>query len=265
MTDDAVIASVEDGIATITLNRPEWMNALSEDIKRGIESALDAVDERDDVRCVVFEGNGNAFCAGGDIGGMEDRDESEWSPRDCVRDLIESCERIPIRIYNYDIPTVAKIDGYCLGAGVGVALACDIQLASDEAAFGLVFRNVGLSMDFATSFLVPREVGWNVAKELALTGKVVSAERARELGLINHVYGSDDFESDGGELVKEIATGPTVALGYSARNIDRSYGGTIREAVEREAETQNVAYRTDDHDEGVAAFREDREPDFSGH
>lgn len=264
MSDDTVTASFEDGIATITLDRPERMNALSEDVKRGIESALDAVDERDDVRCIVFEGAGNAFCAGGDVGGMEDRDESERGPRDRVRDLVETCERIPIRIYNCDVPTVAKIDGYCLGAGVGLALACDVQLASDEAAFGLVFRNVGLSMDFATSFLVPREVGWNVAKELALTGKIVSAERASELGLINHVYGTDNFESDAAELIDEIATGPTIALGYSARNIDRSYGGTIREAVEREAEAQNVAYGTADHDEGVAAFRADREPDFSG-
>lgn len=261
---DAVLADFEDGIATITLNQPDRMNALSDEIKRGIESALDAVDERDDVRCVVFEGNGNAFCAGGDVGGMEDRDESERSPRDRVRELVETCERIPIRIYNYDIPTVAKIDGYCLGAGVGVALACDIQLASEDAAFGLVFRNVGLSMDFATSFLVPREVGWNVAKELALTGRIIPAERAHELGLINHVYGANDFEAEAADLIDEIAIGPTVALGYSARNIDRSYGGTIREAVEREAEAQNVAYGTDDHDEGVAAFRDDREPDFSG-
>ncbi|MFC6765119.1 enoyl-CoA hydratase/isomerase family protein [Natrinema soli] len=264
MSDDAVSANFEDGVATITLNRPERMNALSDGIKRGIESALDAVNERDDVRCIVFEGSGNAFCAGGDVSGMEDRDESERGPRDRVRDLIESCEQIPIRIYNCDVPTVAKIDGYCLGAGVGFALACDIQLASDEAAFGLVFRNVGLSMDFATSFLVPREVGWNVAKELALTGKIVSAERAHELGLINHVYGTDDFESDAAELIDEIATGPTISLGFSARNIDRSYGGTIREAVEREAEAQNVAYGTADHDEGVAAFRADREPGFSG-
>ncbi|WP_323173334.1 enoyl-CoA hydratase-related protein [Natrialba sp. PRR66] len=265
MPDDAVTASFDEGIATITLDQPERLNALSDDIKQGIESALDAVDERDDVRCVVFEGTGDAFCAGGDIGGMEDRDESERGSRDRVRDLIESCERIPIRIYNCDVPTVAKIDGYCLGAGVGFALACDIQLASDEAAFGLVFRNIGLSMDFATSFFVPREVGWNVAKELALTGEIISAERAHKLGLINHVYGTDEFESAAGELIEGIATGPTIALGYSARNIDRSYGGTIREAVEREAEAQNIAYGTADHDEGVAAFREDREPDFSGH
>lgn len=263
MSDDAVLASFDEGVATITLNRPDRMNALSNDIKRGIESAMDAVDERDDVRCVVFEGAGDAFCAGGDVGGMA-RDESERGPRDRVRDLVESCERIPIRIYNCDVPTVAKIDGYCLGAGVGVALACDIQLASDEAAFGLVFRNVGLSMDFATSFLVPREVGWNVAKELAYTGKIVSGDRAAELGLINHAYEADDFEAEADELIDEIATGPTVALGYSGRNIDRSYGGTIREAVEREAEAQNVAYGTADHEEGVAAFRADREPDFGG-
>ena len=265
MSDEAVLADFDDGIATITLNQPERMNALSDELKRGLESALDAVDERDDVRCIVIQGSGKAFCAGGDVGGMADRDESERTPRDRVRELVETCERIPIRLYNTDIPTVAKVDGYCLGAGVGIALACDVQFSSENASFGLVFRNVGLSMDFATSFLVPRAVGWNVAKELALTGKIISAERAAALGLVNHAYVSDEFESETAELIDSIATGPTVAVGYSVRNIDRSYGGTIREAVEREAEAQNTAYETDDYEEGVNAFSEDREPNFRGY
>ncbi|SEH18192.1 Enoyl-CoA hydratase/carnithine racemase [Natronorubrum sediminis] len=264
MSAEAVLAEFDDGIATITLNQPDRMNALSDEIKRGLESALDAIDERDDVRCIVFQGSGKAFCAGGDVGGMSDRDESTRTAQDRIQELVDLCEHVPIRIYNTDIPTVAKIDGYCLGAGVGLALSCDVQLASEDASFGLVFRNVGLSMDFATSFLVPRATGWNVAKELALTGEIIGADHAEELGLINHEYGTDQFESKATELIESIATGPTVALGRSLRNIDRSYGSTIRQAVEREAQAQNIAYGTEDHEEGVSAFSEDRDPVFQG-
>ncbi|ELY50465.1 enoyl-CoA hydratase/isomerase family protein [Natronolimnohabitans innermongolicus] len=264
MSTEAVLAEFDDGIATITLNQPDRMNALSDDIKRGLESALDAVEERDDVRCLVLQGNGTAFCAGGDVGGMGDRDESDRTSRDRIKDLVDLCEQVPIRIYEADVPTVAKIDGYCVGAGVGLALSCDLQLASDDASFGLVFRNVGLSLDLATSFLVPRAVGWNVAKELALTGEIIDADRAEALGLINHAYPSDEFEREATELIDTVATGPTVALEQSLRNIDRSYGGTIREASEREAQAQNIAFETADHREGVAAFGEDREPEFQG-
>lgn len=262
MLGEDVLLEIEDGIATVTLNQPDRMNALSDGIKAGIEEALDEVITRDDVRCVVFEGSGDAFCAGGDIssmGGGEDGPGHEY-----VRRLVASCERIPIRIYEFELPTVAKIDGYCLGAGVGLAMSCDVLLASDRSRFGLVFRNVGLSLDYTTSFLVARAVGPYVAKELAYTGEMIPAEAAEELGLINHAYPAEEFEATADDLVGRIAEGPTVAHHHSARNIDRAYDSSIREAADREASAQEIVRRTRDHEEGVAAFSEDREPAFEG-
>lgn len=262
MLGEDVLLNVADGIATVTLNQPDRMNALSTGIKTGIEDALDEVSDRDDARVVVFEGAGKAFCAGGDISGMDD---AEYTDHERTQGIVEACEAIPIRIYNLELPTVATVDGYCVGAGVGVAMSCDMVLASDRAQFGLAFRDIGLTLDYATSLLVTRAVGPYVAKELALTGETISGEEADEIGLINHAYPADEFEDEAADLIERIATGPTVALHYSVRNIDRSHNSSIRDVVEREAKSQNLASSTRDHEEGVEAFGEDRDPSFEGH
>jgi enoyl-CoA hydratase/carnithine racemase len=265
MLGEDVLLDVTDGIATVTLNQPEKMNALTPGIREGIGEALDEIEARDDARCVVFEGNGKAFCAGGDVGTMSERqDQGGPSGHDYIRRIVEGCEKLVIRIYNFELPTVAAVDGYCLGAGVGIAMANDILLASDRAEFGLVFRNIGLSMDYATSVLVTRAVGPYVAKELTFTGEFVGAEDAEEMGLINHAYPTEEFEDRAGEFVERIADGPTVALHHAARCIDRAHNSSIREAIEREAMAQNVATDTRDHAEGIEAFSEDRDPDFEG-
>jgi enoyl-CoA hydratase/carnithine racemase len=263
MLGEDVLLDVADGVATVTLNRPDKLNGLTDGIKSGIGEALDEISHRDEVRCVVFEGTDRAFCAGGDVSTMADRTVGS-SGYDRTEGIIESCERIPIRIFNYDLPTVAKVDGYCLGAGMGLAMACDILLASEDAEFGLVFRNIGLSLDFATSLFVTRAVGPYVAKELAYTGDMISANDAEELGLINHAYRTDEFDDRSDELIQKIAQGPTIALHYAARSIDRAHNSTIREAVEREAAAQNIADQTLDHEEGLDAFSADREPSFRG-
>lgn len=266
MSDEAVLLDVTDGIATITLNQPERMNALSDAIKAGIRESLTEVESRDDTRCVVIEGSGRAFSAGGDVKSQKDRleDAGGMTDHDRAQRMERDVESISIRLFNFPLPTIAKVDGYCVGAGMGLAFACDVQLASVDAGFGLVFRNVGLTLDFATSYLLPRIVGTNTAKELALTGEIIDGERAAEIGLVNHVYSSDEFEEKASEFIEQIGSGPTVALHYSTRNIDRGADTTIREAVELEASAQNIARRTHDHEEGVTAFAEDREPEFIG-
>lgn len=264
MSEEPVLRSVDDGIATITLNRPDRLNALSDPVKEGIVNALDEFEDRDDVRCLVVEGAGRAFCAGGDVKSQGDRLEDVPPAHERSQRIVDDCEDIPIRLHEYGVPTVAKIDGYCVGAGMGLAFACDVHVASSEAKFGLVFRNVGLTLDFATSYLLPRLVGTNTAKELALTGEVISAERAERIGLVNHVYGADEFERRFAEFVDPIANGPTIANYYSTRNIDRGFDSSIDEAVERESSSQVLALDTDDHAEGVRAFAEDRDPEFEG-
>ena len=264
MLGDDVLLKVNDRIATITLNRPDSMNALSDEIKAGIGQGLEEVKEHESVQCVVFEGAGDAFSAGGDIKSMNG-DGGESSGHSATRGMVKTVERIPMRIYNYGLPTIAKIDGYCVGAGVGLAMACDIVLASSSSGFGLVFRNVGLSLDWLTSFFVTRAIGPYAAKELAYTGDIISAEEADEMGLINHAYPAEEFETEAAELIEKISEGPTIALHYSARNIDRAFNSTMRNAAEREAFAQNIARKTKDHEEGVGAFKEGRDPVFEGH
>jgi enoyl-CoA hydratase/carnithine racemase len=263
MADDVTL-DVTDGVATLTLDRPQKMNALSPGIVDGIDRALGEVDDRDDARCVVVRGAGDAFCAGGDIGGMDDRNAGETTNHDRAQGVVDSATRVALGLYECDLPTVAKVDGYCMGAGVGVALSNDIVLASEDATFGLAFRNVGLTLDYGTSYFVTQAVGPYKAKELALTGEHVSGAEADELGLINHAYAPGEFDAKADDFVERVATGPTVALGYSTRNIDRSDHRGLREAIEAEAQAQSIATDTADHREGVAAFGEDRAPDFQG-
>lgn len=264
MSDDAVLTEVDGGIATITLNRPKKLNALSDDVKDGIVTALDEFEDRNDIRCLVLEGAGRAFSAGGDVSAQGDRLEETPPAHKRSERIVGDCEAIPIRIYNYDVPTIAKIDGYCVGAGMGLAFACDIHVASTDAKFGLVFRNVGLTIDFATSYLIPRLVGPSRAKELALTGEIISADQAEDIGLVNHVYPVEEFEERVTEFLGPIANGPTVANRYSMRNIDRGLESTIQDAVERESSSQTLVLDTEDHEEGVRAFSDDRDPEFIG-
>lgn len=262
MSTDEVTLDLTDGVATVTLDRPDKMNALSPGIVDGVDRALAEITDRDEARCVVLRGAGNAFCAGGDIGGMAEREDVGGPER--AAGVIDSAERVALNLFEFDLPTVAAVDGYCLGAGMGVALATDVVLASEEATFSLAFRNVGLTLDYATSYFVPRAVGPYRAKELALTGERFSGERAAEMGLVNHAYPAATFDEKVDAFVEQVATGPTRALALSVRNIDRGEGKPVREVIEAEAEAQALAAQTDDHREGVAAFSESREPRFEG-
>lgn len=261
MSDDVTL-DVTDGVATVTLDNPEKMNALSPGVVAGVDRALGEVRERDDIRCVVVEGAGDAFCAGGDIGGMNEREDVSGHER--AEGITESATRVAYGLYDCALPTVATVDGYCVGAGMGVALSCDVVLASADATFGLAFRNVGLSLDYGTSYLVTQAVGPYKAKELALTAELLSGSEAAELGLVNHAYAPGEFDAKADAFVETVAEGPTVALEYSLHNIDRAARRTVEEAIEAESQAQSLATQTRDHEEGVAAFAEDREPDFEG-
>lgn len=262
MVTDDIRLDVTDGVATITLDRPEKMNALSEGINRGVDLALEEISERDDTRCVVVEGAGDAFCAGGDVSGMAERGEQRGYER--AAQITEGASSVAQRLHEFELPTIARVDGYCFGAGVGVALANDVVLASEDAWFSLAFRNVGLTLDYGTTYFVTQAVGPYKAKEIALTGERVSGERADEMGLVNHAYPAAEFDERFEEYVQAVANGPTVALEFTLRNIDRAARRTLEEAIEAESEAQVLASETDDHEEGVTAFQENRDPDFQG-
>jgi enoyl-CoA hydratase/carnithine racemase len=255
--------TLDDGVATITLNRPERRNALSAELTASMREDLAEIAEGD-ARCVVVEGSGEAFSAGGDVAEMRERFDAEESVDEQVRRLERTTSETVARLATFPLPTVAKINGAAFGAGANLAIACDVQLASADAAIGFGFRQVGLAIDAGTSYLLPRLVGENVAKELVFTGELVDAERALDLGLVNHLYPPEAFEERADEFVERIATGPTVALRHAKRLLGEGLDKPVDRAMSDEATAQGVVFGTDDHEEGVRAFLEDREPEFEG-
>ncbi|UPV98911.1 enoyl-CoA hydratase-related protein [Halorussus gelatinilyticus] len=263
MTGESVALDIADGVATVTLSEPDRRNALSTEMSAEVRDALADIAESD-ARCVAVEGAGEAFSAGGDIAAMRERFESDESLDEQVRRLERTTSETVARLATFPLPTVAKIDGAAFGAGANLAIACDVQLASDDASVGFGFRQVGLSIDAGTSYLLPRIVGENVAKELVFTGELVGAERALDLGLVNRVYPAEEFDERADQFVDRVATGPTVALRHAKRLLGEGLDKSVQRAMTDEATAQGIVFETDDHEEGVRAFLEDREPKFEG-
>lgn len=262
---EPVLVNRDGDVVTLTLNRPDHLNAFSEDLQVALREKLDELREpEDDIRCLVIEGAGDAFSAGGDIEAMKDRFEQNIPADSAVQFLEETTNRLMAELVRFPTPTVAKVNGPAVGAGANLAIACDVQLARDDATIGFVFRKVGLAIDAGTSYLLPRIVGLNVAKELVYSGEFVEAERALDLGLYNHVYDSDEYEEKANELIERIASGPTVALRHSKRLLETGLQKSIEEALQDETANQGMIFETDDHREGVNAFLEDRDPEYEG-
>jgi enoyl-CoA hydratase/carnithine racemase len=188
----------------------------------------------------------------------------DWSLDDAVRHVTQNTGRSVQRLAECEFPTVALLDGPAFGAGACLAIACDLQLMSSEAKMAFGFRRVGLAVDSGASYLLPRIVGDNVAKELVFTGELVEPDRARELGLVNHVYDAETFDEEAREVVDRIATGPTAALRASKRLLDQGAESSLSAAVANEAAAQAAVFETDDHTEGVYSFMEKRDPEFTG-
>lgn len=261
---DAVRIEREGDVARIVLATPERRNALSVETSTGIMDAIAAL-EGSDLGVVVVEGDGPAFCAGGDVEAMIERQEADVELDDSVRHIIQETGRAVARLAKCEFPTVAKVDGPAFGAGGNLAIACDLQLMSESATIGFGFRNVGLAVDSGTSYLLPQLVGDNVARELVFTGELVDAERAVDLGLANHAYPDAEFEERAEELIATIADGPAAALRTSKRLMRLGPDATLGAAIENEAGAQAAIFDSADHAEGVEAFRENREPEFDGH
>jgi 2-(1,2-epoxy-1,2-dihydrophenyl)acetyl-CoA isomerase len=261
---DAVLLDVTDGVATLTMNDPDRLNPVTGAIAVGLETHLEELEGRDDVRCIVLEGEGEAFSAGGDIQRMQERIESDITLDDSAREIERGLSDTMTKLVACSYPTVAAVDGAAVGAGANVAIACDVVLASESASISFAFNQVGLSVDGGTSYLLPRLVGVNVAKELVYTGEFCGAERAADLGLFNHVYPDDEFEAEVEAMVERIASGPTVAYRHAGQLIQDGLEKPLERCLHDEATAQGVVFDTDDHAEGVAAFLEDRDPEFEG-
>ncbi|WP_299236733.1 enoyl-CoA hydratase/isomerase family protein [Natronomonas sp.] len=260
---DPVRLDIEDGVATLTLNRPDNRNALSADMSAAIVEAVDEAEAADGVRCLVVTGTEGTFCAGGDVQSMTEMLNGSVPLHEGVEKVQLETSRAIQRVAEFHLPTIAKVDGVAYGAGANLAIATDITLASADARISFGFRQVGLAVDTGTSYLLPRQVGVSTAKELVLTGELLDPERADDLGLFNHVF-EDDFEAEADAFIEQIATGPTIALRTSKQLIEQGFETSLKDALTNEAAAQASVFATRDHEEGATAFLEGREPEFEG-
>jgi 2-(1,2-epoxy-1,2-dihydrophenyl)acetyl-CoA isomerase len=263
MTDDEVILTeVSNKVATLTFNRPEKLNALSPDL---ISRSIDVLKEwgRDpEVGAIVVTGAGRAFCAGGDVSTMGRYEERGTLEQEI--DRLRRAQELSWLLYNLPKVTIAAVNGYAMGAGLGVCLACDLRIASDQAKFGTAYAKVGFGGDFGTTWLLTRYVGAPKAKELFFLGDVIDAAEAHRLGMLNRVIAHDTFMAEALEVASRIARGPLTSYRYMKGNINLAASTDFRTLLDREAETHLRCAMTDDHKEGVRAFMEKRQPEFTG-
>ena len=266
---DELLCSVEDRVATITLNRPDRKNALSDNLTPALRQTLLELNTAQEVGCIVITGAGNAFCAGGDVSGMgggsnDEKPAHTPSMQDRVKILQHKQETLTLRLFEHAKPTIASLPGPAVGAGMCIALACDIRIGSESAFIGTGYRNVGFSGDYGGSWLLTQLVGIAKAKELFFTGRRIQSDECLELGLFNQVVPDEKLEESTTELARQIASGPPIAMGYMKENINRSLELDLRGALAQEADRLMRCAQTNDHKEAVKAFMEKRPPVFQG-
>ena len=263
---DELLCSINQRVATITLNRPEKRNALSDNLTPALRQVLLDLETNNDVGCIVITGAGNAFCAGGDIGGMADntnkKSGTQQTMQDRVRTLIHKQETLTMRLFNHAKPTIAALPGVAAGAGFCIALACDMRIAAASTFVTTAYRNIGFSGDYGGSWLLNQLVGPAKTKELFFTGRRIQSGEALALGIFNQVVEDAVFPEAVTELASQIASGPPIALGYMKENINSAIESSLQNNLAREADRLMRCAATDDHKEAVAAFLEKRTAQF---
>ena len=257
-----LLETIEDGVATLTFNRPERMNALSTPIMEGLLQGLPRLAGDPAVKVVVLSGAGRAFCAGGDVKDMAKGGEQRSVPEATAH--LRSRMEVSRILHELPKPTIAMINGPAAGAGLALALACDLRLAGTSARLVTAFVRVGFSGDFGGSFFLTRLVGTAKARELYFTGRPVEADEALSLGLVNRVVADEKLATVTMELARSLAHGPSIALGLMKHNLNCAESGGFAELLDMEATHQVQTGRTEDHREAAKAFVEKRTPIFTG-
>jgi 2-(1,2-epoxy-1,2-dihydrophenyl)acetyl-CoA isomerase len=256
---ESVRLETSDAIATITLDRPEALNALDRSMKNGVLAALRRVERDRSVRALVLTGAGRAFCAGQDLR------EPFGGPHPTLADELRlRYNPVILAIRRIAKPVIAAVNGVAAGAGCSLALACDLRIAAEGASFVLAFGRVGLVPDSGATWFLPRIVGLARAAELALVGDPLSADEAARIGLVSRVVPAEALLDEARALARRIADGSPLSMALTKRALQYSAGAGLEDALEHEAELQGIAGRSKDHEEGVAAFREKRAARFTG-
>jgi 2-(1,2-epoxy-1,2-dihydrophenyl)acetyl-CoA isomerase len=276
---DVLFDKRPSGVALITLNRPDSLNAMGGDLMPLLAQHLRECASDPEVRCVVLTGAGRAFCAGGDVKAMAAGGEilratgagGNGKPVSAsgllarsVEGLRKSQRETSYQLHTMPKVTIAMINGHAVGAGLSLALACDIRIASDKAKIGTAFRNVGFSGDFGGSYFMTKIAGIETARHMYFTGEIVDAERARSLSLISKVVPHDDLEAETMKVAEHIAAGPTLAYARMKENLNRAETCDLTTALDAEAMNMILSGQTKDHMEAAKAFVEKRQPTFVG-
>jgi 2-(1,2-epoxy-1,2-dihydrophenyl)acetyl-CoA isomerase len=264
-TDD-LLAEVDDGVAVLTMNRPHRRNAMSQAMMAAMDRVLGDLEVDDTVGCVVLTGVGGAFCAGGDVKAMAERPAGE---REQTVDAIIHRQRLMQRatsgrLWHMPKPTIAAIGGPAAGAGLSLALACDLRYAVESAILTTAFARVGFSGDYGGTWFLTRLVGSAMAKELYYFSDRLSAVDAQRLGIVNAVFPAADFDVEVRQRARRLAAGPRLAYRYMKENLNRAVDGELGECMDIEATHHVHTGFTQDHREAAKAFVERREPRFTG-
>ncbi len=247
-----------DGVLTITFDRPEKRNAINGQMWDELMEVFTTAVASSDDRCIVLTGAGGAFCSGADLSDQgEGGATHQLANMRRINAVVQAFHELPQ-------PTIAKVGGVAAGVGMSLALACDLVVASTEARFTTVFSRRGLSLDGGSSWLLPRLVGMQRAKELALLADVVDAEQARALGIVNRVVAPAELDEAVGDWARRLAAGPPIALAMTKRMLDRSFEQSFEQALDDEARCQTVNFGTRDTLEAITAFLQKRDPSFEG-
>ena len=261
VTDELLIERAE-GVATVTLNRPESMNSLSVSLKEALVTELEEISRDDTVRAVVLTGNGRGFCVGQDL--REHVDMLESGDPAPLSTVVQHYNPMVMSLTTMPKPVIAAVNGMAAGAGAGLAFACDFRLASAKAGFLIAFANVGLSLDSGVSWTLPRLIGAARATALCLLAEPITAESALEMGLVNAVVEPEHLLPAAQELAVRLAAGPTLAYAAIRESLAFAATSTLPEALSREAELQTEMGATEDHRNATAAFVAKQKPVFEG-
>ncbi len=260
MNYDHILYDVAEGVATITLNRPQTLNAFNDAMIAETTAVIKQAGRDEAVRCVVLTGNGRAFSSGQDLADVQSRGDNF----SIGAHLRHGYHQLILQMVNLEKPIIGAINGVAAGAGCGVALAADIRVASDRASFMLAFSRVGLIPDSGVNWLLPRLIGQARAYEMAITADKVSAAQALAWGMVNRVVPADQLMATVLAWATSLAAGPTLAYGLTKRAMNKAWTTSLAEALGYEAYLQEIAGRSEDSGEGVLAFLGKREPQFKG-
>jgi 2-(1,2-epoxy-1,2-dihydrophenyl)acetyl-CoA isomerase len=262
MSDPMILSNLNDGVFTITLNRPDKLNSFNFEMADQLKELLHRAESDDEVRCILMTGEGRAFCAGQDLA------EATEVSDDPDRDLSEIVHHtyIPIikGIRELEKPIVCAVNGTAAGAGANIALACDIVIASEEAKFIQSFSQIGLIPDSGGTYILPRLIGLARATALTFLGEKVMAKEAVEIGMIWKAFPADQFMDEAQAIASKLAKMPTKGFGLTKRGFNAGFSNNLEEQMQLEAELQAEAGKTHDYNEGVQAFMEKRRPEFKG-